>query len=126
MGEINGVDRDDEEELAIRDIARLAAREPRVIESVTLADDADVFEQRLHDDIIKSLDMIAQGWIAQLKHVRASTEQLEKMVLATLGRVSSDVSEMHLLGVAVTREAQRGEEACSHLAKQLDKLLTVS
>ena len=112
----------EEAENALRDLQRIAAREPaqRVIERVG----GDLtFEQQNHTLLTEMLDKIAQSWVEQLKRIRNNTEQLESLVMQTCGKAQNDINELHILGITVMQEAKRGEETCAVLTKQLDKII---
>jgi hypothetical protein len=72
-----------------------------------------------HTDLLVGLDAIERTWIEQLKAVRENTLVIEKQAIACVARVRDDIARLHLLGLQVTKEAERGQEACKHLAESL-------
>ena len=123
---LNGIDLSEEEELAARDIKRIAARETApasnaVIEKVAPA--LAPFEQQTHTLMMESIDRIAQQWLEQLKRVRDNTVVIEQLVISTAAKAKDDITRMHLLGAQVMKEAQRGEEVCLHMADGLDQIM---
>jgi hypothetical protein len=129
MSEMNGQEvvtiTDDEEELAIRDLKRLAARAPieksiAVMEAVEPA--LAPFEQQTHTLMIESVDRIAQGWIEQLGHVRNNTVTIEQLVIERATLVKEQITKLHLLGAQVMKEAERGKQVNTTLVDQLDRM----
>lgn len=112
----------------IADIKQLSARltHPKqltVIEAVPVAPGIAPFEQKSHSLLIESIDRIAQDWIKELKHVRDNTLAIEQLVLEAATKAKDDVTRMHLLGAQVLQEAQRGQDICSQLHRQLDQIM---
>jgi hypothetical protein len=46
------------------------------------------------------------------------------MVLTACTKAKADITRLHLLGGAVMQEAKRGEEVCSQLEEQIDRLMS--
>jgi hypothetical protein len=107
-------------ELAERDRLRIEAREPPASSAVVGASD---FEQQAHTAMLESIDAVSQGWVEQLKRLRENTLALEKMVLQACAKAQHDVTELHLLGAQVMKEAARGEQVCVQLGKQLNNIM---
>lgn len=122
MTEFNGADQDDE--LTLRDLARLAAREPSmtVIESVP-DDGRPTFEQASHDLLLKGLDKIADQWVGELGRVRDNTKVIEQLILTEVTAVKTAVTRLHLLGKQAMIEAERGHQVNDKLGAELDRLM---
>jgi hypothetical protein len=123
----------EEEELAARDIKRMAAREPKVpepcpdslIETVDAIVDAaadEPFGKQEHDLLLKSIEHIANDWLAQLEHVRRNSYAVEALVLERAAKLRSDITGLFALGNAVMQEAQRGEQVNAGLTRELEKM----
>jgi hypothetical protein len=111
----------EEEEDAARDIKqRIAARDP-VVDPLAMPDTP--FEQKAHTLLLESVDRIALQWVDQLRLVRKNTEAIEQQLMECTAKAKSDLTRMHLLGAQVAKEAQRGQEVCSHLARELEQLM---
>jgi hypothetical protein len=128
------------EQLAARDAARLAARQPDPLVDgiadlvrrsehreygrapMTMAEVAAPFSQREHDQLIESVDSVATDWVNQLKHIRKNSETLEQLVLERLSKLKSNLTELFVLGSTVVSEAKRGEEVNSKLTAEINKL----
>ena len=93
-----------------------------VIEKV-ISDGSLPFEQKSHDLMIKSVDKIAQDWLAELKRVRDNTGILEQMVLEQVTIVKNALTKLHLLGAQTMREAERGHDVVGQLADELDTMM---
>jgi hypothetical protein len=112
----------------IADLADVARRSEQRAEArpapaaMTMADVGTPFAQRGHDLLLESVDKIADDWVHQLKTVRRNSEQLEELVLQRVARVKSNVTQLFLLGNAVTNEAKRGEEVNGKLTEEINKL----
>ena len=124
----NGTEHDvtDEQELAMRDLERIANREPNtqsiaVIEKVH--PELAPFDQQAHDLMLKSIDRVADAWITELHAVVNNTKVVEQMVVQACARAKHDITRLHLLGGAVMQEARRGEEVCANLEKQIDQIM---
>jgi hypothetical protein len=124
----NGHDAVELDELAGRDAQRIAARNPlpgltqsqRVIEP---SSNKEPPSQSSHDKMLDAVDRIADQWIAQLEAVRVNTQIIEQMVLTAVNKVKHDLTELQLLGAAVTQEAKRGEEVCHQLTGKIKQVL---
>lgn len=114
------------QEEVIADIKQMAAQmaDPKqltVIEAV--APGIAPFEQQAHSLLIESIDRIAQNWIAELRHVRDNTAAIEQLVIEATTKAKDDITRMHLLGAQVMKEAQRGQDVCSQLHRELDEIM---
>jgi Mg2+ and Co2+ transporter CorA len=123
---INGVEhelKDEELEMEMRDAQRIAARLPAVAVIEEPEHDLAPFEQQSHTFLLESIDQLAQAWVDELKQLRDNTKTIEQLVLSAVGKTKHDLTELHLLGAQVLKEAQRGEEVCVDLTKKLDRLM---
>jgi hypothetical protein len=117
----NGHDLSEEEENAARDIRRIQAREP--VPVIEATPPAPPFQQQAHTLMLESVDRLAEQWITELSAVRNNTMVVEQMVLQTCAKTKDELTRLHLLGHQVMSEARRGEEVCSHLEEQLERLM---
>lgn len=126
MTEMNGfhhaADLDDADELARRDLERLAGREPSIQVQELLTPSALPFDQKAHDLMIKGIDQVATDWVGQLEHSRQNSKQVEQLVLERAAKVKADITALYLLGSAAQAEAKRGDEINQRLASELDRL----
>jgi hypothetical protein len=93
-----------------------------VIERVA-SDGTLPFEQKSHDLMIKSVDRIAQEWVAELHRVRENTKIVEQMVIEQVTAVKNALTKLHLLGAQTMREAERGQNVVEQLADELDAMM---
>jgi transcriptional regulator len=117
----NGHDAVELDELAGRDAARIQAREP-IAQSITVTEKVEGTNhsiQQAHDLMIKSADQMLQHWSKELARVRDNTKVVEQMMIEAVAKTKHIITEMHLLGAAVTAEVKRGEDVCDQLSKQL-------
>jgi hypothetical protein len=121
MTEINGSQAVDLDE-AVRDLARLAVRDPSITVQESLPPSALPFDQKAHDLMIKSIDQVATDWIGELEHTRENSKKVEQLVLERAAKVKSDITALYLLGNAALAEARRGDDVNERLAGELDKL----
>ena len=81
MSEMNGVrhtnEQDELEEMAQRDLQRLAAREPSIQVQESTPPSEQPFDQKVHDHLIKSIDQVTTDWIGELDHVRQNSKQVD-------------------------------------------------
>jgi hypothetical protein len=113
------------EELAARDLERIANRDTKsiaVLEAVH--PELPPFDQQAHELMLKSIDRVANAWVTELQAVRNNTQVVEQMVLTACTKAKADITRLHLLGGAVMQEAKRGEEVCSQLEEQIDRLMS--
>jgi hypothetical protein len=82
------------------------------------------FDQQAHELMLKSIDRVANAWVTELQAVRNNTQVVEQMVLTACTKAKADITRLHLLGGAVMQEAKRGEEVCSQLEEQIDRLMS--
>jgi hypothetical protein len=127
MSDMNGVretDLDEADELARRDLKRLAARglEPSIQVQESLPPSALPFDQKAHDLMIKGIDQVASDWVAELEHTRQNSKKVEQLVIERAAKVKSDISALYLLGSAALAEAKRGDDVNEKLTAELDKL----
>ncbi|WP_338821654.1 hypothetical protein [Bradyrhizobium septentrionale] len=126
MTEMNGfqhaVDLDDADELARRDLERLAGHEPSIQVQESLMPSALPFDQKAHDIMLKGIDQVAADWVGQLEHSRQNSKQVEQLVLERAAKVKADITALYLLGSAAQAEAKRGDEINQRLASELDRL----
>lgn len=130
MGDINGQQVDlqpptDEEleqaENELRDEVRIDARMPAVnITEAVAPTGFSAFEQAEHSRMIESVDRTAQEWVHHLKEVRTNNMILEQHVLERAAALKSEITRLHLLGVQVMREAERGHQINDKLAEGLE------
>ena len=120
-GHGQGFSASDSEELVVADIKEIA-KSLSVVERVA-ADGSLPFEQKSHDLMIRSVDKVAQEWIAELKRVSDNTKILEGMVLEQVTIVKSALTKLHLLGAHTMREAERGHDVVHQLADELDTMM---
>ncbi|MBR0879664.1 MULTISPECIES: hypothetical protein [Bradyrhizobium] len=125
-------------ELAIRSIRRVQAGEPMLEEiadivrrskereaarpTMAIADVAAPFSQREHDLLLERIDHVASDWVQQLQSNRHNSEQLEQLVIQRLSKLKADLTQLFLLGHAVTIEAKRGDDVNSKLTDEIAKL----
>lgn len=102
-----------------RDAARIAAREA----APTVPDDDAPFAQKAHDLLLQSIDSVGDNWVEQLKAVRAQNQHVEQQVLERVAKVKTDITQLYLLGNAVTLEVRHGEEFNAKIGRELEKLL---
>ena len=107
-----------EMDMAIRDIKRLAANTARQRN----VERAPPFAQNDHDALLDVLDAVASDWVGQLQEVRRNAERIEHLVIERVGKIKADVTQLFVLGAAVRSEAQRGEDVNAKLVAELAKL----
>jgi len=107
-----------EMDMAIRDIKRLAANTARQRN----VERAAPFAQNDHDALHDVLDAVASDWVGQLQEVRRNAERIEHLVIERVGKIKADVTQLFVLGAAVRSEAQRGEDVNAKLLAELAKL----
>jgi hypothetical protein len=93
-----------------------------IVEEQPIQRAAAPFSQRDHDLLLASVDHVASDWVVQLQNVRQNSERLELMVLERAAKLKNDVTQLFLLGTAVVKEAQRGDDIAARLAEELGKL----
>lgn len=81
------------------------------------------FEQKSHDLLLASIDQVAQHFVEQLEQLRVNTRSVEQMVLEACAKARDDVTRLHLAGVGVTREVERGNGVCERIADEVDKIM---
>jgi hypothetical protein len=141
----------EEEELAARDIKRMAAREtapsdgaiyaavsqrdltPAEREGIEkalageliaepAAEPETPFGQREHDLLLSSIEHIANDWLTQLEHVRRNSYSVEALVVERAAKLRSDITGLFALGNAAMAEARRGEQVNAELTRELEKM----
>lgn len=124
MTEMNGFQHAvaDADELARRDLERLAGHQPSIQVQESLTPSALPFDQKAHDLMIKGIDQVATDWVGQLEHTRQNSKQVEQLVLERAAKVKADITALYLLGSAAQAEAKRGDEINQRLASELDRL----
>ncbi len=129
MTETNGVshqainDLDELEQMAVRDIQRIAAREhPSIQVQELLPPSALPFDQKAHDLMIRGIDQVATDWVGELEHARENSKKVEQLVLERAAKVKADITALYLLGSAALAEAKRGDGVNERLSAELDRL----
>ena len=107
-----------EMDMAIRDVKRLAANTARQRN----VERAAPFAQNDHDALHDVLDAVASDWVGQLQEVRRNAERIEHLVIERVGKIKADVTQLFVLGAAVRSEARRGEDVNAKLLAELAKL----
>jgi predicted component of type VI protein secretion system len=97
----------------LTDVAKIEAIRP----------DIAPFAEQVHDLLQDSITKIADGWVAELKAVKANCDALESQVLAAVAKTKDHVEKLHALGAQVAAEAQRGRELCEKLSEGIAQIV---
>lgn len=114
------------QELAARDIQRVAARQPAPAPAPVAempAPSAAPFDQKEHDRLLKSLDQFASDCASEMEHVRSNSKVVEQLVMERTAKIKADITSLYLLGAAARAEAKRGDEVNERLADELDRMM---
>lgn len=117
----------EEQENELRDLARLAAREPAP-ESIRVIEKSDddgkpSFEQTSHDLLVRGVEKIANQWVGELQRVRDNTKVIEQLIQDNVTAVTNAITKLHLLGKQAMIEAERGHQVNDQLATELDRMM---
>jgi hypothetical protein len=115
----------EEQELEQRDRERFAARQvdTKSISVFEATKAAPPFEQQTHTLMLESVDQLTNHWVKHLTHARENNKGLEQQVLERAAALRDQITRLHLLGVQVMKEAERGDQINAQLAAELDRMM---
>jgi hypothetical protein len=120
---------DEEQDLAARDAARIAAREvpPATadligVDEETLERGEQAFKQQQHDDILNGLDVYADAYSDRLKEMNDLNLRLGQDMLQQVAKVKGAITTMWLLGAAIDAKQKRDADFVEKSHRELEKV----
>jgi hypothetical protein len=127
MTEMNGVqqhpvDLDAVEAQTRSELQRAGEARASITIQEAMPPSAQLFDQKAHDLLIRSIDQVATDWVGELQHVRNNSMRVEALVMQRAAKVKADITALYLLGNAALAEAKRGDDVNAKLTTELERL----
>lgn len=122
---------DEEAELAARDAARIAAREPEMppatadligVSPESLDHAEAAFNQQQHDAILSGLDSYAQSYDHKVEDMNSVNRRLANDMLKQVAKVKDEITTMWLLGAAIDSKVRSDTAFVEKSERELEKL----